>query len=109
MFVLLSEFETHPLAVIEALAAGRPALVADTSGLSELAQRGVARALPLDSTTQELADAIVDELRNPRIVEGVSAPTWQDCARSLLELYREVLSQEPVARRASAAAGTQEK
>ena len=29
----MSEFETHPLAVIEALALGRPALVADTSGL----------------------------------------------------------------------------
>ena len=50
--VLMSEFETHPLAVIEALALGRPALVADTSGLRELAQRGLVRSIPLNSSPE---------------------------------------------------------
>ena len=99
LMVLMSEFETHPLSVIEALALGRPALVADTSGLREIARRGLARAIPLDSTTDELAAAIVDELEHPRTVPSVSAPTWQECARELLALYREVLaSGQPVAR-----------
>ena len=40
LVVLFSEYETHPLAVLEALSLGRPALVADTSGLSELARTG---------------------------------------------------------------------
>jgi glycogen synthase len=92
LFVLMSEFETHPLAVIEALALGRPALVADTSGLSELAASGLARAIPLESTTDELAETIVSELRNPRTVPPVSPPTWQECATNLLALYLDVLS-----------------
>ncbi len=92
LIVLMSEFETHPLAVIEALALGRPALVADTSGLSELARRGLARAIPLDSPPDELASAIVDELLHPTPVPKVSAPTWRQCADDLLALYGEVRS-----------------
>jgi len=95
LFVLMSEFETHPLAVIEALELGVPALVADTSGLRELAQRGLARSVPLDVTPEELAREILDELANPRRVPKVSAPTWQECAESLLALYVETLSSQP--------------
>jgi len=97
LFVLMSEFETHPLAVIEALALGRPALVADTSGLAELARSGVARAIPLDTPTAELAEIIVGELRNPRPVPDIAAPTWQECAERILGVYREVLSPAPLA------------
>src|SRR4051812_38437542 len=43
LVVLLSEFETHPLTVIEAVQLGRPVLVADNSGMRELAERGLAR------------------------------------------------------------------
>src|SRR5919204_3051776 len=45
--VLLSEYETQPLAILEAVALGRPAVVADTSGLTELARHGLAVAIPL--------------------------------------------------------------
>lgn len=96
LFVLMSEFETHPLAVIEAVALGRSALVADTSGLAELARAGMARAIPLDTSTTVLAETIVGELRNPRPVPAISAPTWQECAESILDVYREVLSAEPL-------------
>jgi glycosyltransferase involved in cell wall biosynthesis len=95
LVVLMSEFETHPLAVIEALAMGRPALVADTSGLRELAERGLAQTVPLDITADQLAEKIVEELRNPREVPAIAAPTWQECADSLLALYSDVLSAEP--------------
>jgi glycogen synthase len=98
LFVLMSEFETHPLAVIEALALGRPALVADTSGLSELATSGLARAIPLGSTTGELAETIVSEIRNPRTVPCLSPPTWHECANKLIALYRDVLSSPPNAK-----------
>ena len=108
LIVLMSEFETHPLAVIEALALGRPALVADTSGLHELAQRGLARAVPLDSTADELAEAIVDELRHPSPVPTVSAPTWRQCADDLLALYGEVVSSQPSSARADTATRMQE-
>jgi glycosyltransferase involved in cell wall biosynthesis len=100
----MSEFETHPLAVIEALELGRPALVADTSGLRELAQMGAARAVPVDQTPEELAAEMLAALSNPQtIVPSQSAPTWQECSDRLLALYREVLSAQPAATHAAAA------
>jgi glycosyltransferase involved in cell wall biosynthesis len=97
LFVLMSDFETHPLAVIEAVALGRPALVADTSGLAELARSGLARAIPLQSTTSQLARAIAEELRHPRTPPSFSAPTWQECAERLVALYDDILSSQPSA------------
>lgn len=87
LFVLMSEFETHPVAVLEALAVGRPVVVADSSGLSELAARGVARAVPLGSDPRTVADAMLGELQNPHPAELGQLPTWDDCAAQLSELY----------------------
>jgi glycogen synthase len=90
LMVLLSEYETHPVAALEALALGRPVLVADTSGLSELASRGWARAIPLGSTPQQVADAVVEQLRRPNPPIDVELPTWEQCASRLLTLYQAV-------------------
>jgi glycosyltransferase involved in cell wall biosynthesis len=85
--VLLSDFETHPMAALEALALGRPLVVADTSGLRELAERGVARAVPVDSAPRALADAILAELERPPVKHDVSVPSWDECAGRLMDLY----------------------
>ncbi len=52
LVVLLSDFETHPLVALEAAAAGRRLLVADASGLAEIAEDGFARAIPLDESPE---------------------------------------------------------
>lgn len=88
LVTLLSNYETHPIAALEALALKRPVLVANTSGLQELAERGLAKAIPLTSTPQEVAAAVVQQLRNPLIPTKLDLPTWDDCARELLLLYR---------------------
>ena len=93
--VLLSEYETQPVAILEALALGRPVLVADTSGLSELARRGLARAIPLNSPPESVAAAAVDQLRNPPQAMPLDWPTWDDCAGRILALYRSVLCRAP--------------
>jgi len=94
LFVLHSEYETHPIAVLEAVSLGVPALVADTSGLSELAAQGLATAIPLNCTDQQLAAAILDQLANPRKPKPVKLPTWDECANDLLEIYQEVLAKQ---------------
>ena len=91
LVMLLSEFETHPIAMLEAAALGRPVLVADTSGLRELADRGLARAIPLNSTPEQVAAAVLDQIRAPLVPPAVTLPTWDDCAAGLLSLYREVI------------------
>ena len=88
---LLSEYEAHPVAVTEALGLGRRVLVADTSGLSEIARRGLARAIPIDATTEQVATAIAEQLDPPEPAE-VRLPTWDECAAGIVDVYREVLA-----------------
>lgn len=91
LVVLLSEYETQPAAVLEGLALGRPALVADTSGLSELARRGLATAIPLESTPEHVAAAVLAQLRDPLLPPpDLELPTWESCTRDLMALYQEV-------------------
>lgn len=91
LVALLSDYETHPIAAIEALALGRPLLVADSSGLAELAQQGLAQAVPLDSPPQAVANAALDLLHNPPPPRTLDLPTWDTCTEQLLELYQEVV------------------
>jgi glycosyltransferase involved in cell wall biosynthesis len=91
LVMLLSEYETHPIAALEAVALGRPVLVADTSGLSELATRGLAKAIPLNSTPQQVAAAVLDQIRTPWVPPSIRLPTWDDCTAGLIALYQQVV------------------
>jgi glycosyltransferase involved in cell wall biosynthesis len=90
LVALLSEYESQGLAVLEALTLGRPVLVAGTSALQELADRGLARAVPLESTPGEVAAAVASQLRQPLVPQNVALPTWDACAASLLALYQTI-------------------
>ena len=88
--VLASEFETLPLAAIEAAALGCPVVVADTSGLRELAERGLARAVADVSDSEQLARAVLEEIERPRTPPAADLPTWDECASGLADLYAAV-------------------
>lgn len=88
LVTLLSDYETHPIAALEALALKRPVLVTNTSGLKELADQGLARTVELESTSEEVAKAVIEQIRNPLLPTHLDLPTWDDCARELLMLYR---------------------
>jgi glycosyltransferase involved in cell wall biosynthesis len=87
---LLSDYEAHPIAVMEALALERPVLVADTSGLRELADDGLARSVPLNARPAQVAAALADQIRNPLRPTNVTLPTWDSCTDNLLALYQTV-------------------
>ena len=90
LVVLLSEYETHPMAALEAAALSRPLLVADTSGLHELVVDGIARPVPVKADPQRIARAILDQLARPLVPGAIDLPTWDDCAHALLRLYRSI-------------------
>jgi glycosyltransferase involved in cell wall biosynthesis len=92
LFVLFSEYEAHPVAVMEALALRRPVLVSDTSGLRELAAKGLCRAIPRDAGPRELAAAIAEELEARREVPDLALPDWDACAQALSDVYHDVLA-----------------
>ena len=87
LVVLLSEYETHPIAVLEAAALGTPAVVTDVGGMRELARDGLATAVPLDISAGELAAVVRDQLAHPRLPPPVSLTTWDQCAEALLRIY----------------------
>jgi glycosyltransferase involved in cell wall biosynthesis len=90
LVVLLSEYESQSIAVHEALTLGRPVLVAYTSALRELADRSLAAAVPPDATADEIAAALIRQLKEPRIAATFQLPTWDDCASALFAVYQEI-------------------
>lgn len=92
LVVLLSDYEAHPIAVLEALSLGKKVLAVDTSGFREMGAKGLIRCLPLESTATQVAAAMVDELDSKRDVVPVALPTWDDCTRQLLAIYRDVIA-----------------
>jgi len=90
LFVLFSEYEAHPVAVMEALSLRRPVLVSDTSGLGELASRGLCRAVAGDASPSTLAAAMAEELEAQRDVPDWALPDWDACARTLSDVYDDV-------------------
>lgn len=91
LVVLLSEYETRPLAILEAIALRRPVLVSYTTGLSDLADEGLVRAIPADSTAADVAEAILDQLRDPFVPARPDLPSWDDCAARHADLYSALL------------------
>lgn len=90
LVVLMSEFETHPLVALEAAAAGCRLLVADSSGLGELARDGFARPLPLDAPAKQVSAAIVEELDKPAPERRPQLTSWDECAAELRSLYEAI-------------------
>lgn len=89
--VLLSEYETQPVALFELAALGVPAVVADTHGLRELAAEGLARSVPLGDGPEAIAQALVETLEGPRRRAAPPLKSWQTVSDQLFQLYEEVL------------------
>jgi len=91
LVVLLSEYEAHPVAIMEALSLHRPTLVSDATGLRELAQKGLCRAVPLRAHPRKVASAMAEALAAPPIGQQAHLPDWDTCASELISIYRQVL------------------
>lgn len=88
--VLFSEWETQPIAALEAASLGVPLLVADNSGLAELTRRGLSRSVTLDDPPERVAAAMLRQLRDPLVPQDLSVSTWDDCADALAALYQQL-------------------
>jgi glycogen synthase len=88
--VSMSEFETQPIAMLEALSLGCRLVVARSPGLEPLVDAGLARGVSPESTSAEISEAIAAELDQPAPVAPPVLPTWDDCAEALLRLYASI-------------------
>jgi glycosyltransferase involved in cell wall biosynthesis len=87
LVVLLSDYEAHPVAVAEARALGRRVLVADTTGLAELAADGQASAVPLNAAPHRIAERMDEVMAQAPPIAG-ALPSWDACVDLLLEVYQ---------------------
>jgi glycosyltransferase involved in cell wall biosynthesis len=92
---LLSDYEAHPVAVMEALTLNRPVLVARTSGLLELEEAGLVRGVPAECGPSVVAHSLVLQMRHPLPVDISTLPTWESCSAGVATIYRRVLSRSP--------------
>ena len=92
VMTLLSDYEAHPVAVMEALAAGRPAVVSRTSGLTELADLGWVVGVDQHASAQETARAIERQLDEPLLPDPAGLPTWETCVAGVVDTYDSIKS-----------------
>ena len=89
VFCLLSEYEGHPMAVLEALGAGTKVLLAESPGLAELGRAGLATTVALEAPPEQVAAAALAVAAAPRMAPP-ALPSWADCAEEYRRLYHEV-------------------
>lgn len=90
--VLLSDYEAHPIAVMEGLAFGRPVIVRRNSGMTELADEGWVTGVSSDATDSEVAGAILDRFGSTPSVQPADLPSWSACATAVAQTYDLVLA-----------------
>jgi glycosyltransferase involved in cell wall biosynthesis len=92
--VLLSDYEAHPVAALEAIAAGRPVIASNTTGFAEMAAKGLLRGIDPNSAPSLVADAIIEEIDRPASSKArIAINNWDDCTSDLIQVYRDVLLQ----------------
>ncbi len=91
VMALLSDYEAHPVAVMESLTAGTPAVVSRTSGLTELADMGWVVGVPAQATPQETAAAFAEQLDHPILPDPSILPTWETCVSGVADTYDSIM------------------
>ena len=93
--VALSEYEAHPVAVMEALTLGIPTVGLDTTGIGDLVEDGLVRGVPRNASPTTIARALVAALGCQRVNGSARLPTWDTATLSLAHLYRIMVATVP--------------
>lgn len=100
VFVLPSEVEACPLALLESIALGTPAVCTRVGGIPELIEDGLEGLVVPPADPQALAEAVVQVLKDGGLAERVRANelraargrlSWRRAAQQTLEVYEEAL------------------
>ena len=86
----LSEYEAHPIAVMEALSVGRPVVGFNIAGIGELVEEGWVRGVDPKESSAGVARHLVAAMGARPSVDPGDLPTWETCSAQLGEVYLEV-------------------
>jgi len=88
----LSDYEAHPVAVMEALGIERPVVGYDIAGIGELFAAGWVRGVPRGAPAAAVAQELVKAMSSPSLVDQAQLPSWDSCADQLAHVYLSSLS-----------------
>jgi glycosyltransferase involved in cell wall biosynthesis len=91
----LSEYEAHPVAVMEALSAARPVVGCDIAGIGELVAEGWVRGVPPGARPATIARELMKAMYSPSPVDCAELPSWDSCASQLAQVYLSSLGIPP--------------
>jgi glycosyltransferase involved in cell wall biosynthesis len=94
----LSDYEAHPVAVMEALGVGRPVVGYDIAGVGELVAAGWVRGVPRNAPAVAVAHELVKAMSSPSLVDHAQLPSWDSCAGQLARVYLSSLGVAPASR-----------
>jgi glycosyltransferase involved in cell wall biosynthesis len=87
----LSDYEAHPVAVMEALCVARPVVGYDVAGIGELFAAGWVRGVPRGAPAAAVAQELVKAMSSPSPVDHAQLPSWDSCADQLAHVYLSAL------------------
>jgi glycosyltransferase involved in cell wall biosynthesis len=83
----LSDYEAHPVAVMEALCVGRPVVGYDIAGIGELIAQGWVRGVPRGAPAAVVAQELVKAMSSTSSLDYAQLPSWDSCADQLAHVY----------------------
>lgn len=83
----LSDYEAHPVAVMEALSVGRPVVGYDVAGIGDLVAEGWVRGVTPGASAIGIASELVRAMSAPAVEDLPLLPTWDSCAEELAQVY----------------------
>ena len=90
--VALSDYEAHPISIVEALSLGIPVVGLNAAGIGDLVEDGLVTGVPKDASPSIIARALVAALDGQRASRAAARlPTWDMAATELAHLYLDVL------------------
>lgn len=86
-----SDYEAHPVAVMEALGVGRPVVGYACAGVGELVDEGLVLGVTPGSSPPDAADELVRAMTRESVRAVPTLPTWDTTADQLAVAYRQML------------------
>ncbi len=91
----LSDYEAHPVAVMEALCVARPVVGYDIAGIGELVAEGWVRGVPYGAPASAVAQELVKAMSSRSLNDHIQLPSWDSCADQLAHVYLSSLRASP--------------
>jgi glycosyltransferase involved in cell wall biosynthesis len=95
VFAVLSEYEAHPVAVVEALTLGIPTVGLDTAGTADLVEDGLVEGVPHGASSTMIARTLIAALKRRDLRPPAVLPTWENAANDLAGIYMHAAGTEP--------------